>query len=310
MKKSRKNRKSKWKKSEDKKLSRRQTLSIFCGVMLAAVVMIVGLGFHSSQNAQPESGKNAGVDVNSDSVSEDGKSNGQQDQKEETGKDRESGGDGKGSDESVNGLKDSTSGVVLQEGIQGLKLPYQIPGSSLVVSGVASYDGIYLEDGSDTEISGVTVLLLQNSGDTDIEYASVSMCVDGTDLQFDVSDLPADGTAVVQEKNKTLFQKGTYTDCTATVAEVKEFEMSEEQVEVKENEDQSFTVTNITEEDIPAVRVFYKFYMEDKKMYVGGITYTAKITDLKAGESRKITPSHYVSDYSRIMMIRTYDTTE
>lgn len=310
MKKSEKNRKSKWKKSVGKKLSRRQVLLICCGVILIAAAVIAGIWCHRSKNAQSESGKTAGVDVNSDSVSEDGKTNGQQDQKEGTEKDSKSSGDGSGSDETVSGLKDSGSGVVLQEGVQGLTLPYQIPGSSLVVSGVASYDGIYLEDGSDTEISGVTVLLLQNSGDTDIEYATVSVCVDGTDLQFDVSDLPANGTAVVQEKNKTLFQKGTYTDCTATVAEVTDFEMSEEQVKVKENEDQSLTVTNLTEEDIPAVRVFYKFYMEDKKTYVGGITYMAKITDLKAGESRKITPSHYASGYSRIMMVRTYDTIE
>ena len=96
------------------------------------------------------------------------------------------------------------SEAVLQEGVRGITLPYQIPGSSLVVSGIASYDGIYLEDGSDTEISGVTVLLLRNDGDTDIEYASVSVGMDGTELQFDLSDLPAGGTAVVQEKNKTL----------------------------------------------------------------------------------------------------------
>ena len=180
----------------------------------------------------------------------------------------------------------------------------------MVVSGIASYDGIYLEDGSDTEISGVTVLLLRNDGDTDIEYASVSVGMDGTELQFDLSDLPAGGTAVVQEKNKTLFREGNYTECAATVAEVPGFEMSEEQVQVQENGDQSLTVSNLTNEDIPAVRIFYKFYMEEEETYVGGITYTAKLTDLKAGESRKITPSHYVSGYSRVMMVRTYDTAE
>jgi hypothetical protein len=48
--------------------------------------------------------------------------------------------------------------------------------------------------------------------------------------------------------------------------------------------------------------------MEDVKVSVGGITYTSKITELKAGETRIITPSHYDKDVSRVMMVRTYDT--
>ena len=86
--------------------------------------------------------------------------------------------------------------------------------------------------------------------------------------------------------------------------------MSEDKVQVEESGEQSLTVTNLTDEDIPAVRVFYKFYMEDEGTYVGGITYTAKITNLGAGASQTITPSHYVQGSSRVMMVRTYDTAE
>lgn len=50
--------------------------------------------------------------------------------------------------------------------------------------------------------------------------------------------------------------------------------------------------------------------MEDENTYVGGITYTAKITNLQAGDSQIIQPSHYLKDSSRIMMVRTYDTAE
>ena len=44
--------------------------------------------------------------------------------------------------------------------------------------------------------------------------------------------------------------------------------------------------------------------------YVGGITYTAKITNLDAGASQTITPSHYLKGSSKIMMVRTYDTAD
>ena len=86
--------------------------------------------------------------------------------------------------------------------------------------------------------------------------------------------------------------------------------MSEDKVQVTPNDDNTFTVTNLTEETIPCVRIFYKLYMEDKGIYVGGITYNVKVTELEAGTSQTVSPSHYAQGYSRLMMVRTYDTTE
>lgn len=47
--------------------------------------------------------------------------------------------------------------------------------------------------------------------------------------------------------------------------------MSEDQVRVTDNGDNSLTVTNLTQEPIVCVRVFYKYYMEDLDVYVGGL---------------------------------------
>lgn len=131
------------------------------------------------------------------------------------------------------------------------------------------------------------------------------------DGESSASDLSGGGSMGDSgEDSEPVFQEGTYADCSATVAEIDEFEMSENQVQVEENEDQSLTITNLTDKDIPAVRIFYKFYMEEENAYVGGITYTAKVTNLKAGDSQEIIPSHYLQGSSRIIMVRTYDTTE
>ena len=115
---------------------------------------------------------------------------------------------------------------------------------------------------------------------------------------------------MVQEKNKKAYQSGTYTECVGTAAKVDGFGMSEDKVQVTPNDDNTFTVTNLTEETIPCVRIFYKLYMEDKGIYVGGITYNVKVTELEAGTSQTVSPSHYAQGYSRLMMVRTYDTTE
>ncbi len=202
-----------------------------------------------------------------------------------------------------------TDGGSVQQGEDGF-FPYAIEGTELTVQNISSYDGIFLEDGSDGEVTGVAAMVVENTGDTNVEYAAITISCNGETLEFDASDLPAGATVVVQEKNKTPYQSGTYTDCSAVVAEMGDFEMSEDQVKVEETESGSLLVTNLTDEEIPCVRIFYKFYMADEETYVGGITYTAKLTGLSAGASQTVTPSHYAAGNSRIMMVRTYDSTE
>ena len=188
--------------------------------------------------------------------------------------------------------------------------PYKIKGTSLVVKSVSSYDGIYLEDGSDGEIEGVAALLIQNTGKTDVEYADITINRSDQSWTFEVSDLPAGELAVVQEKNKALYQEGTYIGCSAVAAEQEGLEMSEDEIKVEETDDGSLKITNLTDREIPCVRIFYKFYMEEENTYVGGITYTSKLNGLPAGGSRVVRPSHYSAGNSRIVMIRTYDATQ
>lgn len=309
-----KNRKQKTVGVRWEKLTRKQIILI-CSILVLIVAAAGGIWLWRLGESQTDSSGGSGTEnqAASDQTEGSGNSDGEGDSEADgsegtddiAGKNGQKGTQGNGMDRSG-----GDSGIVSQEGVHGISLPYSITGSSLVVRGIASYDGIYLEDGRDSEISGVTAIVLQNTGDTAVEYASVSISRDGTVLQFDASAIPTGGTVVVQEKNRTLFQEGSYTDCTATVAEISGFEMSEDQVKVEESGNQSLTVTNLTDQTIPAVRIFYKFYIEEEDAYVGGITYTAKITDLEAGGMQTVTPSHYMDGSSRVMMVRTYDTAE
>lgn len=281
-----------------------------CGI-IAFFTVAVGIWFYNSSNEGDSK-----ISESRSDTEENKDTSGEGNDTEEGGGIKDSDGVGDSTDsESAGDLsqqadKNSTFNLEVQEGIEGLTLPCTIPGSSLVIQGISSYDGTFIENGKDSDISGITVIILQNSGKTAVEYANITMEREGNELQFEVSAIPAGGTVVVQEKNQIPFQKGTYSDCRATVAELDGFEMSEDQVKVEESGEQSLIVTNLTDENIPAVRIFYKFYMEDEETYVGGITYTAKITDLVAGKSVTVTPSHYIKGSSKIMMIRTYDKAE
>ena len=288
----------------DKKISGKR-LIVICSIIAVLVAAAAGVWFCTAGGMAEPAANTQEKDSDSSKDGESQETGGNAEKSEsEDPSDGGNSGSNKGVDES------GRAAIAAQEGVKGMEFPYSIPGSNLLVRSIASYDGSFIEDGSDSDVSGVTVMVVENTGKTQAEYAEISIDRDGKALQFKVSALPAGGMAVVQESNKVLFQEGTYTDCTASVAEVEEFAMSEDKIRVEETGEQEITVTNLTDQKIPAVRIFYKFYLEDEDTYVGGITYTAKITDLQAGDSQTIQPSHYLKGSSRIMMVRTYDTAE
>lgn len=213
-------------------------------------------------------------------------------------------------DETVSGSGESKGESIENSGDTGMPFPSAVEGTTLTIQNINSYDGIFLEDGSDTEAEGITAMLVENTGDTNIEYAEITVKCDDQQLEFVLSDLPAGASAIVQEKNKAPYSGGIYTDCRGTAAQLDEFEMSEDKVQVEEMGNGSLQVTNLTDKEIPCVRIFYKFYMAEEDAYVGGITYVAKLTSLEAGSSQSVSPSHYSAGNSRIMMVRTYDTAE
>lgn len=188
-----------------------------------------------------------------------------------------------------------------------LEFPIVIPEYDLEIQAVRSYDGIYLEDGSDTPISGVAALVVTNRSDKCVDLAKIRLSGEKTAYEFTVTGLGSGATAVVMEAGKAPAVEQRYESVESETAQTDSFEMSEGILSVEEDGD-GLKVTNLTDRDIPCVRIFYKFYLEDAGAYVGGITYTAKLPDLKAGASVTIRPSHYAVGSSRVIMAKTYDT--
>lgn len=190
-----------------------------------------------------------------------------------------------------------------------IKLPYTIPGTTLVIQRVANYTGIYLEDGSNSDITDVAMMLLYNAGTEAVEFADCKLVYDDKTLEFKVSALPAGAKVAVQEINRQSCASGDLTDCVINIATLEKMEMSEVQVSVVDNGDNSLTVTNLTEQTIPTIRIFYKYYLSEEDAYIGGIAFSAAIQELKAGESIVLRPNHFSSNGSLVIMVRTYDTT-
>ena len=187
--------------------------------------------------------------------------------------------------------------------IPTISFPYEIVGSGLVVEQVRTYSGYFLEDGSDREVSNVAVIVLTNNGG-DLEFAGIGISQGSRNLAFSASQIPAGATIIIQEQNGAAFDMDDpYYSATATTTPTEGFEMSREYVSVKDNGDNTFTVRNITDQTLSKVQVFFKNYLPDEGVYVGGITYSITLQDVEDGTEVDVRSDHYDSQYSTILEV-------
>lgn len=183
---------------------------------------------------------------------------------------------------------------------------FKVDDAAITIQRINGYSGIFIEDGSDKEVKNVAAIEVKNTSNKPLEFAQIQLYNGSKKLVFDVSTLPANSSVVVMEKNKASFNssKGvTYGGTTAGYVNSLEKASSIKCKKVKNN---GIEVTNTSSKNIPCVRVFYK-YKSSEGYYVGGITYTAKVEDLKAGASQTIYPSHFASGGGEIMMVKAYN---
>lgn len=194
-----------------------------------------------------------------------------------------------------------------ETGDVGITFPCAVPGYDLVIEKLAPYKGLFVEDGSNRQVEEVAMILLHNVGDQPLEFAQIVVQYDGEELLFEASALPAGERAVVQEKTGKSVPSGTPKSSSALVAHRASMEMSSDRVRVKDNGNNTLTIQNLTNESISSVRVFYKYYIEDQQVFVGGIAFSMRLTRLGAGASVTVQPAHYTSKSGRVVMVLTYE---
>lgn len=190
-----------------------------------------------------------------------------------------------------------------------IKDNYEVNDADIKIQHINSYSGIFIEDGSDVEVDNVAAIQVKNTSKKALEFAQIQIYNGDKKLVFDVSSLPTNSSAIIMEKNKAPLDKSksiTYGGTTGGYTNKLEKDATIKYQKVDNN---GIKVTNKSNKNIPCVRIFYK-YKSSEGYYIGGITYTAKINNLKAKESQTIYPSHFDSDGGEIMMIKTYTTAQ
>ncbi len=180
--------------------------------------------------------------------------------------------------------------------------PCQLPYANIYARRLVSFDGPFYEDQNAEELVGVAALELENTGNKVVEYVEAIVYQEHRQLRFEATYIPPGGRVLVLEKDAQLYDMERIVDfqcpkiVTATVS-------PQNMVQVLPDGACNLVVTNLSQQAIGCVRVFYKQYYEQDDLLLGGVTYSLVLTNLQPGESRRIAPYHFATDYSRIVAV-------
>ena len=184
-------------------------------------------------------------------------------------------------------------------------LPERVPGTSLQIQALMQYEGPYWEDGTGEHVSNVAALMLYNPSGNGISYGQVFLTLEGQAYVFEFTYLPAGGRLLVPEKNRMPYVRGKVTDCRSGQMVTGNFGAEKNGICLTPKGMSGIVVENQTDRTLDNVQLYYKLYLNDEGVYVGGTTYQMAVGSIPAGSKQEITPNHFVWDYSAVVDIQT-----
>lgn len=172
----------------------------------------------------------------------------------------------------------------------------------IVCNELGNYSGIYVEDGSDEPVENVAAVRVTNRTDRFLDFAEITVNINGKAATFIVTGLPARRSAWVLEANRmTIGETADFeiADCVSSFRD----DVIAETDKVKITADGNMlTVTNTASQTLQNVAVYYRTLHTDGR-FLGGITYKVSAGTLEAGESATVIAGHYETGTSEIVRI-------
>ena len=204
-------------------------------------------------------------------------------------------------------LYQPTKGTVLAVSAQpqepALTFPVSIAGTPLIALGTVCYEGPFSEAESLEPVANGLALMLENTSDREILYAQVLLQNTLRTYCFGATHIPPGAKILVVEAKGAAWQAESYTQCTGTAECASAQPMQGSIFAVGEGDMGGVNVTNNTAAPIGKLRLYYKNYLPESNIYLGGGTFTATIEDLMPGQTRYVPLKYYASGYSRVLKV-------
>lgn len=182
---------------------------------------------------------------------------------------------------------------------------YQIPGKDLQIVKLESYDGFFLEDGSDESVTGILGMTIKNTSNETLEYGNILLTDEnGEEVSFVVTMLLPGATAIVAESSRREFSgTGIYYYKNAEISFNGESAADTTKLELDAYSG-ALGIRSASDTSYDTVIVYYK-YKENDGVYKGGITYRVEFSNVK-GSFVYEKALHYQKDRSEIVRVDYY----
>ena len=181
-------------------------------------------------------------------------------------------------------------------------------GYGLEITDHGSYTGLYMEDGSNEIVSDVMMVVVENTGEEDIQLAEFTAVSGAEEYRFRLTNLAVGERAVLLEMDRRSAGSGTLESAVLGNAALfpEPMELYEDTIEIGGLEGM-LNVQNISDADISGdICIYYKYAAQDS--YYGGITFRVRIEGgLKAGELRQIPAGHFDPDGCAVVQVTIYE---
>lgn len=185
-----------------------------------------------------------------------------------------------------------------------LELPYTVDDTCVDIIAIGKYTGQFTDNGTNNDVDNVLGIVITNTSDKAISYAALTFeYADGERCTFSPTNIPAHQSALVLTTTEGIPYKDVdkleYVEKTLVLSD--ELSMLQGTVGV-DYKDGEFIVTNLTNKDLGDVYIRYK-NCADGNAYLGGITHSKYVEDVKPYETYKIEADDFDPETSVIVAV-------
>ena len=168
---------------------------------------------------------------------------------------------------------------------------------------LASYDGPFVEDGSDDEVTGISALVLRNCGERTVTDALVTLQQEALTMTFQAQTIPPGGTVLVLERDRQPYTSTKFALCSGQATVEEAILLAATDLCITVSQMNWITVTNMSNRYMSNVRLEHKGWLDEPGICVGGIVYVTSIGDLAPGKTVSVYADHFADEYSRIIRV-------
>ncbi len=186
---------------------------------------------------------------------------------------------------------------------QQLELPFTPADTDLVIEELTTYEGPFLEDGSNGEVSDVAALVVYNPLETAMEQANITVSTQTELLQFEGWFLPPKSRCVLLETNKKQYHYEPILDCAGRQKLSEAVNLLGSTLVLREDTQDILSLENQSEKETGEIQLYYKTYLQQTDTYIGGITRQLQSDSILPGQSRQFSPPYYVRGYVKVFLV-------